>query len=1048
MYKAHYARTTFGSWDAEKVHAVVARSIFPSQNVQNTHYARTTFGSWDAEKVHAVVARSIFRSQNVQNTPGPDHSWKLRCRKSARRCGAKHISKSKCTKHTRSGPLLEVEMPKKCTPLWREAYFEVKMYKTHQVRHAVVARSIFPSQNVQNTLCSELEMPKKCTPLWREAYFEVKMYKTHQVRTTFGSWDAEKVHAVVARSIFRSQNVQNTPGPDHFWNLRCRKSARRCGAKHISKSKCTKHTRSGPLYKTHQVDHSWSWDAEKVHAVVARSIFRSQNVQNTPGPDHSWKLRCRKSARRCGAKHISKSKCTKHTRSGPLLELEMPKKCTPLWREAYFEVKMYKAHQVRTTLGSWDAEKVHAVVARSIFRSQNVQNTPGPDHSWKLRCRKSARRCGAKHISKSKCTKHTRSGPLLEVEMPKKCTPLWREAYFEVKMYKTHQVRTTLGSWDAEKVHAVVARSIFRSQNVQNTPGPDHSWKLRCRKSARRCGAKHISKSKCTKHTRSGPLLEVEMPKKCTPLWREAYFEVKMYKAHQVRTTLGSWDAEKVHAVVARSIFRSQNVQNTPGPDHSWKLRCRKSARRCGAKHISKSKCTKHTRSGPLLEVEMPKKCTPLWREAYFEVKMYKTHQVRTTLGSWDAGKVHAVVARSIFRSENVQNTPGPDHSWKLRCRKSARRCGAKHISKSKCTKHTRSGPLLEVEMPKKCTPLWREAYFEVKMYKTHTMLGPLLEVEMPKKCTPLWRETYFEVKMYKTHQVRTTFGGWDVEKVHAVVAQSTFRSENVQNTPGPDHFWRLRCRKSARRCGAKHISKSKCTKHLSVGPHLEVAMSKKCTPLWCEAHFEVKMYKTPGVRTTFGGSDVASLCFTTIHYITLHCATYHYTTLHYTTLHSTPLQLQLHNYTPLHSTTLHYTKLHDTTLHYIALQYTPLRYNYNYNYTTTLHYTPLHSTTLHYTRLHYTPPHATALNYITLHFATLHYTTLPSTTLPLHYTTLHYTTTTTTLNYTPLHSTTLHYTKLHYTTLHSTTLHCTTTTLHNTTLHYTTLHWMTLPHR
>ena len=109
-------------------------------------------------------------------------------------------------------------------------------------------------------------------------------------------------------------------------------------------------------------------------------------------------------------------------------------------------------------------EKLHAVVARSTFRSEKVQNTPGPDHFWKLRCRKSARRCGAKHISKWKGTKHTRSGPLLEVEMSKKCTPLWREAHFQVKMYKTHQVRTTFGSWDVEKVHAVVARSRFPSQ--------------------------------------------------------------------------------------------------------------------------------------------------------------------------------------------------------------------------------------------------------------------------------------------------------------------------------------------------------------------------------------------------------------------------------------------------------------------------------------------------------------------------------------------------------------------------------------------------------
>ena len=45
-------------------------------------------------------------------------------------------------------------------------------------------------------------------------------------------------------------------------------------------------------------------------------------------------------------------------------------------------------------------------------------------------------------------------------------------------------------------------------------------------------------------------------------------------------------------------------------------------------------------------------------------------------------------------------------------------------------------------------------------------------------------------------------------EKLHAVVARSTFRCQNVQNTSAPDHFWKLRCRKSARHCGAKHISK------------------------------------------------------------------------------------------------------------------------------------------------------------------------------------------------------------------------------------------------
>ena len=123
---------------------------------------------------------------------------------------------------------------------------------------------------------------------------------------------------------------------------------------------------------------------EKVHAVVARSTFPSQNVQNTPGSDHFWKLRCRKSARRCGAKHISKSKVLKTDGLGPLFELQMSKKC-----------------------------------------------------------QKSARRCGAKHISKSKVLKTDGLGPLLEVEMSKKCTPLWREAHFEVKSVKNSRSRTT-----------------------------------------------------------------------------------------------------------------------------------------------------------------------------------------------------------------------------------------------------------------------------------------------------------------------------------------------------------------------------------------------------------------------------------------------------------------------------------------------------------------------------------------------------------------------------------------------------------------------------
>ena len=139
-------------------------------------------------------------------------------------------------------------------------------------------------------------------------------------------------------------------------------------------------------------------------------------------------------------------------------------------------------------------------MARSTCPSQNVQSTPGSDHFWKLRCRKSARRCGAKHMSKSKCTKHTRMGPLLAVEMSQKCTPLWREAHVQVKMHKTLGVRTTFGSCDVEKVHAVVARSTFPSQNVQNTPGSDHFWRFRCRFASLRVITLHYTPHYTTVH--------------------------------------------------------------------------------------------------------------------------------------------------------------------------------------------------------------------------------------------------------------------------------------------------------------------------------------------------------------------------------------------------------------------------------------------------------------------------------------------------------------------------------------------------------------------
>ena len=126
-------------------------------------------------------------------------------------------------------------------------------------------------------------------------------------------------------------------------------------------------------------------------------------------------------------------------------------------------------------------------------------------HFWKLRYWKTAHGCGTKHMWKSKCTKRLRFGALLEVEMFKKCTALRREAYLEVKMLKTPQ--SNFGSWDVQKVHAVVARSTCSSQNGNSTAHSNNFWNLRCWKSALCCGAKHIWKSKSVKVTVSDHFL-------------------------------------------------------------------------------------------------------------------------------------------------------------------------------------------------------------------------------------------------------------------------------------------------------------------------------------------------------------------------------------------------------------------------------------------------------------------------------------------------------------------------------------------------------------
>ena len=84
---------------------------------------------------------------------------------------------------------------KSCTPLWREEHFQVKMYKTPQLRI---------------TFFLEVWMSKKWKPLWREAHFEVKMLKAPHVRTTF--WRSDVVLRGRRKGLCTLSKVNKTWG--------------------------------------------------------------------------------------------------------------------------------------------------------------------------------------------------------------------------------------------------------------------------------------------------------------------------------------------------------------------------------------------------------------------------------------------------------------------------------------------------------------------------------------------------------------------------------------------------------------------------------------------------------------------------------------------------------------------------------------------------------------------------------------------------------------------------------------------------------------------
>ena len=114
--------------------------------------------------------------------------------------------------------------------------------------------------------------------------------------------------------------------------------------------------------------------------------------------------------------------------------------------------------------------------------------------------------------------------------------------------------------------------------------------------------------------------------------------------------------------------------------------------------------------------------------------------------------------------------------------------------------------------------------------------------------CTPMSGAKHiFQVKcnpsniflhLTNNSSLRSTFRSCDVEKVHAVVAQSTFASEKAKSTSHSDHFWKLRMSKKLNAVVTRSTFRSQNVKNTTCSDHfldvqmlVRVAGARDCAP-------------------------------------------------------------------------------------------------------------------------------------------------------------------------------------------------------------------------
>ena len=169
-----------------------------------------------------------------------------------------------------------------------------------------------------------------------------------------------------------------------------------------------------------------------------------------------------------------------------------------------------------------------------------------------------------------------------------------------------------------------------------------------------------------------------------------------------------------------------------------------------------------------------------------------------------------------------------------------------KHISQSKCAKHRRFEALLEVEMWKQFTLLWRKARFQVKMRKAPELWSA-------------WREAHLEVRMIKTPH---TLGSlldfeWQTQGiVHLVKSEQTVKVlEQVQKLWQVwDLIWKDRFRYK------RHVHQ-RCWQVRALisceGLHFGASDLQIC---WDDCVWQVQRFVRPGITSSWQGQYFTQL--------------------------------------------------------------------------------------------------------------------------------------------------------------------------------------------